>query len=207
MYFSRKSTESDLPPFPVPAVPRDSSIGLPLSDYVPPARRVPMTLASGSQADIPREGAVSQPKLSLSAVGGSYGRVRPSPAIPDSPTAHSPSPVDSTDASHYSDTEAGTPPAPQEPQPPSMLPVLLQPTQPLRFSRSAMVNTRPSPTSERRLLDSPRSSRASLDRSASRAHPSPPSRPPRGPQRSPSAYSHASSSRQGSSSSSLGGYR
>ncbi|KAH9029857.1 hypothetical protein EDB85DRAFT_1501776 [Lactarius pseudohatsudake] len=46
MYFSQKSTESDLPPFPVPAVPRDSSIGLPLSDYVPPARRVPTALAA-----------------------------------------------------------------------------------------------------------------------------------------------------------------
>ncbi|KAH8991348.1 hypothetical protein EDB86DRAFT_1622339 [Lactarius hatsudake] len=124
LYFSQKSTESDLPPFPIPAVPRDSSIGLALSDYVPPTRRVPTALAAGA---IPRgEGVISPPKLSLSAVGGGYGRVRPSPVIPDSPPAHSPSPVDSTDTSQYSDTEAGTP---HEPQPSPMLPVLLQPTQ------------------------------------------------------------------------------
>ncbi len=204
MYFSRKSTESsDLPPFPAPAVPRDSSVGLPLSDYVPPARRVPAALSVGSQ-EVTREGVISPPKAT--AVGGRYGRMRSSAAIPDSPPVHV-SPVDSTDASHYSDTEAGTPPpAPQEPHPPPpMLPVLLQPTQPLRFSRGATVNARPGTTSERRLLDP-----QSLDRSVSRALPNPPSRPPPsrpGGQRNPITYSHASSSRQGSSSSSISGYR
>ncbi|KAI9454559.1 hypothetical protein BJY52DRAFT_1188847 [Lactarius psammicola] len=210
MYFSRKSTESsDLPPFPAPAVPRDSSVGLSLSDYAPPARRVPAALSVGSsQAPTPREGIAPPPKaaLSIGAVGSGYGRIRPSAANPDSPPTRSGSPDDSTDASHYSDTEAGTPPlVPQEPQPPPMLPVLLQPTQPLRFSRGATVNARPSTTSERRLLDPPRSSRTSLDRSMSRALPLPPSRP--GGQRNPSGYSHAGSSRQGLSSSSLGGYR
>jgi hypothetical protein len=197
MYVSRKSTESsDLPPFPAPAVPRDSPVGSILSEYLPPVRRVPAASSIGSQAVIPREGVVSPPKAALS-IAGRNGRMRSSP---DSPFAPVVSPVDSTDASHYSDTESSThPTTPQEPEP-SLIPPFLPPTQPLRFSRAG-----PGTTSERRLLDPPQSSRIYLDRSVPRALPIP-------PQRSPSVYSHGSSMvlthlRQGSSSSSFSGYR
>lgn len=196
LYFSRKSTESlDLPPFPSTAVPRDSSVSLPFTGYVPPARRVPAATSVGSPAVIPHEGVVSPPEAALS-VGGGYGR-RPPVATPNSQPAPVISPVDSTEPSQYSDSEAESPPpAPQRPQPPPLLPVL-QPTQPLRFSRV------PGTSSEHRFLDPPRTS------SVQRALPIPPSQ--LGGQRSPSVYSQASSavwthSYQGSSSSSFSGY-
>lgn len=195
------ATESDLPPFPAPAVPRDSPVDSTLSDYV---RRVPAPSSVGSQAVIPREGVVSPPEVALSigaAAARGYGSMRQLPSIPDSPPAPVVSPGDSTDASHYSDTESWTP---QEPEPSLVLPVL-QPTRPLRFSRGTKLNAGP----ERHLLDPPQSSRISLDPSMPRALPTLPSRP--GRQRSSSVYSPAGSmvlthSRQGSSSSSFSGY-
>ena len=197
LYFSRKSTESlDLPPLPSPAIPHDSSVVLPFTGYVPPARRVSAATSVGSQVVVPHEGAVSPPEAALS-VGGGYGR-RPPVATSNSRPALVVSPVGSTDPSQYSDSEAESPPpAPQRPQPPPPLPVL-QPTRPLRFGRV------PGTSSEYRLLDPPRTS------SVPRALPIPPSQP--SGLRSPSVYSQASSavwthSYQGSSSSSFSGYR
>jgi hypothetical protein len=198
-YFSRTSTESlDLPPLPALAIPRDSSVVLPITGYVPAARSVPAALSVGSRAVTPCEGVVSPPEaaLSIGAVGRGYGR-RPFAAIPESPPAHVVSPADSTDPSQYSDSEGESPPLTrQKPRPPPLLPVL-QPTQPLRFSRGS---ARPSPSSEHRLWDPPHTF---LDRFAPRALPIPPSVP-----RSSNTYSQPSStfwahSRQDSPSSSF----
>ncbi|KAF8274763.1 hypothetical protein EI94DRAFT_479978 [Lactarius quietus] len=210
-YLSRRSPESlDPPPLPDPAVPRGSSAGLHLTGYVPPARRVPAASSVGAHAVTLHDGVISPPQaaLSIDAVGSGYGRRRSSTVTSDSPPAPTVSPADSTDRSQYSDTEDEIPPpAPLKPLP-SPLPSLpaLQPTQPLRFSRVAMVNARPSTSSEHRSLDSPWTP---LGRRVPRALPKPPSQ--LGGQRSPSIYSQASStiwthSRQGSSSSSLSGY-
>jgi hypothetical protein len=209
LYFSQKSTESlDLPPLPAPAVPHDSPV---VSPCVSPARSVSAALSVGSHAVTHHQGVISppEPALSLGAVGGGYGRRQFSAASPDSPPALVVSPANSTDQSQYSGTEAGSPPPAPHPYEPLPSPPLsiLQPTQPLRFSKVAMVNARPSTSSEYRLLDPPRSS---LDRPMLRALPIPPS--VAGGQRSPSVYSQGSStvwthSRQGSSSSSLSRYR
>ena len=179
LYFSRTSTESDLPALPAPAIPRDSSVVLPITGHVPAARSVPAALSVGSQAVTPCEGVISPPEAAL-AIGGGYGR-RPFAAIPESPPAHVVSPADLTDPSQYSDSEDETPPLVRQKPQPSPLLAILQPTQPLRFSR---VNARPSPSSEQRLWDPPRTF---LDRSAPRALPIPPSVP-----RRPSIYSQPS---------------
>jgi hypothetical protein len=169
------------------------------SPYVSPARSVSAALSVGSQAVTHREGVISPPEaaLSIGAVGGGYGRRQFSAASPDSPPALVVSPANSTDQSQYSGTEGESPPLTrQKPRPPPLLPVL-QPTQPLRFSRGS---ARPSPSSEHRLWDPPHTF---LDRFAPRALPIPPSVP-----RSSNTYSQPSStfwahSRQDSPSSSF----
>jgi hypothetical protein len=208
LYFSRKSTESlYLPPLPAPAVPHDSSV---VSPYVSPARGVSAALSAGSHAVTHHEGVISppEPALSLGAFGGGYGHREFSAASPDSPSVPVVSPANSTDPSQYSGTETGSPPpAPHEPLPSSPPLPILQPTQPLRFSKVAWVNARTSTSSGRRLLDP---LRTPPDRPVLRALPVPPS--VAGGQRSPIVYSQGSStvwahSRQGSSSSYLNGYR
>lgn len=200
LYFSRKYTESfDRPPRPAPAVPHDSPVVLPPTSCVSAGRSVSAALSVGAQVVTHHEGVISppEPALSLGAVGGGYGP----PQFSFSAASPVVSPVNSTNPSQYSSTEAGSPPPElQEPLPPPPLPVL-RPTQPLRFSKVAMT------PSEHRLLDP---LRTSLDRPVLRALPLPPT--VAGGRGSPSVYSQGSSTvwthiRQGSSSSYLSRYR
>lgn len=196
MYISRKSAESwDLPPFPAPAVPRDSPLGSILSDHVPLEQRLPAASSVGPQAFIPRGGVVSPPKAALvigSATGG-YGHIQSS-----APTHLPPAPVvspESSVTSHYSDTDSWTSRAPQEPESSFMFPVL-GPVKPLRLSKTPRMLPSPRTETERRLLDPPSSSRVYPDRTVPRALPVPPPSQSGGRQRSGSLYSYASS-RQG----------
>ena len=120
MYLSRNSTASvELPPFPAAVVQRDSSVGIPVA--------------------VPHEGFGFPLKaaVSIGAVGGKQRLVLPPVAPLEPAPAPLASPADSTDASHYSDTEAGSPPPPPLP---SQVRPTLQPTQPLRLGRSASLN-------------------------------------------------------------------
>ena len=127
MYISRHSTMSvELPPFPDTATAnRDSSASLPLSSSEHHASshraRLP-AFAADLPVDVPLEGGGvggSSPlkaAVSIRAVGGG----RPTYAHPPGPHPESflpalaAPPVDSSDASQYTDSEAGEPPSPEE---------------------------------------------------------------------------------------------
>lgn len=117
MYISRHSAMSvELPPFPVPAVQRDSPVDAP--------------------SNIQPFGFPLKAAVSIGAVGGRKLHAHPPAAHPELPPVPLVSPAESSDASQYSDSETSTavpPPAQVRPK--------LQPTQPLRLIRTPSENS------------------------------------------------------------------
>ncbi|KAH9974823.1 hypothetical protein BJV74DRAFT_183974 [Russula compacta] len=151
MYISRNSTMSvELPPFPVPAVQRDSPVDAPsnIQPSGPSTTRLPTTSALDFPVIVPPEGVGFPLKaaVSIGAVGGRKPHVHPPAAHPELPPVPA-SPAESSDASQYSDSETSTAPAPQA-RP------TLQPTQPLRLIRTTSENSHVH-SRERQLSDRP----------------------------------------------------
>ncbi|KAI0261517.1 hypothetical protein BC834DRAFT_467041 [Gloeopeniophorella convolvens] len=142
MYFSRKSASSaELPPFPTNAGSRDSTL-----DFTSTSASEVESLSAFPAVPVltPPEAALRPLKatVSVGAVGGARGPMATPPPLPTPPPAPQalPSPGLSasspsyytTDASDYSESEAGSPPPlPSFPR----APTALQPTQPLRLSK------------------------------------------------------------------------
>ncbi|KAI0249166.1 hypothetical protein BJV78DRAFT_1229805 [Lactifluus subvellereus] len=171
LYFSDAFASSvDSPLSPAPAIPTNGSADLPISIlestvHVSPTTPLPATSSIDHSLVVPPEGATRPLKayVSVGAVGG--GR------RPTDPDTHLVSPADSRDASQYSDSEA-SPPS----QPPYVIPPL-QPTQPLRLSRSTSISAQAGAEMDRQTFEQPRVPRPVHHRQTPRSLPTLPGLP------------------------------
>lgn len=205
LYFSDAFASSDEPPLSPPsAIYTNGSADLSIASLrlsASPTTPLPATSFIDHALVVPPEDATRPLKayVSVGAVGGGRRFTHPPSRSPTSSPAPLVSPADSTDASHYSDSETGPPPSQ-----PSLLP-LFQSTQSLRLSRSASVSAHASAEGDRQTLELPLVPRAVHRRQAPRSLPPTPPGPPK-LTRTSIAHLHATRPRREASRSSHHGY-
>jgi len=175
LYFGEAFASSVEPPLsPASAIQTNGSVDLPINLQSPVSPTTALPSSIDRSLVVPPEGATRPLKayVSVGAVGGGRRHTDPLTHFPTSSPAPLVSPAYSTDASQYSDSET----SPRLSQPPYVLPTL-QPTQPLRLSRSTSVSSQAGAEMDRQTLEQPQIPRAVHRRQAPRSLPIPPGLP------------------------------